>query len=73
MAKTCIYIDGYNLYYSRLKGTPYKWLDIVALSRDQIVLPQDPRSKVVAIKFLVLRRFHCDFSLHSVLIFNLPQ
>ena len=51
MAKTCIYIDGYNLYYSRLKGTPYKWLDIVALSRDQIVLPQDPRSKVVAIKF----------------------
>ena len=22
---------------------------------------------------LVLRRFHCDFSLHSVLIFNLPQ
>ena len=24
MSRTIIYIDGYNLYYSRLKGTPYK-------------------------------------------------
>jgi hypothetical protein len=51
LAKTCIYIDGYNLYYSRLKGTPYKWLDVVALFRDHIVLPQDPHSEVVAVKF----------------------
>ena len=43
MAKTHIYIDGYNLYYSRLKGSPYKWLDLVALFRDQIVLKQDSR------------------------------
>lgn len=26
--KTCVYIDGFNLYYGALKGTPYKWLDI---------------------------------------------
>jgi uncharacterized LabA/DUF88 family protein len=34
------YIDGYNLYYSRLRGTDYKWLDLVALFRDQILKPQ---------------------------------
>lgn len=27
--KTAVYIDGYNLYYGRLRGTPFKWLDIV--------------------------------------------
>ena len=27
-----VYIDGFNLYYRALKGTPNKWLDIVALS-----------------------------------------
>jgi hypothetical protein len=26
--QTNAYIDGYNLYYRRLKGTPYKWLDV---------------------------------------------
>jgi len=24
---TNVYIDGYNLYYGRLKHTPYKWLN----------------------------------------------
>lgn len=28
-----VYIDGFNLYYGALKGTPYKWLDLEALSR----------------------------------------
>jgi uncharacterized LabA/DUF88 family protein len=28
-----IYVDGFNLYYGALKGTPYKWLDLEALSR----------------------------------------
>lgn len=51
LTRTCIYIDGYNLYYSRLKGTPYKWLDIAALFRDRILLPQDPGATVVAIKY----------------------
>lgn len=26
-----VYVDGFNLYYGALKGTPYKWLDIAAL------------------------------------------
>jgi uncharacterized LabA/DUF88 family protein len=30
---TNIYVDGFNLYYGCLKGTPYKWLDLGALCR----------------------------------------
>jgi uncharacterized LabA/DUF88 family protein len=29
--RTNIYIDGFNLYYGCLKGTPYRWLDLRAL------------------------------------------
>ena len=29
--KTNFYIDGFNLYYGAVKGTPYKWLDPSAL------------------------------------------
>lgn len=28
---TNVYVDGFNLYYGALKGTPYKWLDLEAL------------------------------------------
>ncbi|GAA2071478.1 NYN domain-containing protein [Actinomadura alba] len=34
-----VYVDGFNLYYGCLKGTPYKWLDLDALSRR--LLPRD--------------------------------
>lgn len=27
-----VYIDGFNLFYRCLKGTPYKWLDVAKLS-----------------------------------------
>lgn len=49
--KTIIYIDGYNLYYSRLKNTPFKWLDIVRLFRDQLLRQQDPSADVIAVKY----------------------
>ncbi len=29
--RTTVYIDGFNLYYGALKGTPYKWLNIQTL------------------------------------------
>jgi uncharacterized LabA/DUF88 family protein len=38
VARTIVYIDGFNLYYRALKGTPHKWLDIEAMSR--AALPQ---------------------------------
>lgn len=51
MVKTNIYIDGYNLYYSRLKGTAFKWLDLAFLFCDQIVRQQDPSAQVCSVKF----------------------
>lgn len=30
---TNVYIDGFNLYYGCVKGTPYKWLNIAELCR----------------------------------------
>ena len=33
MKRTNVYIDGYNLYYGLLKGTPNKWLDLSCLVR----------------------------------------
>ena len=51
MTRTALYIDGYNFYYSRLKGSPYKWLDLIALFRDRILLPQDPGAQLVSVKY----------------------
>ncbi len=28
--KTNFYVDGFNLYYRAVKGTPFKWLDLLA-------------------------------------------
>jgi hypothetical protein len=41
--KTSIYIDGYNLYYGRLRNTKFKWLDVVALFSN-MALTIEPRS-----------------------------
>jgi len=29
--RTTVYVDGFNLYYGALKGSPWKWLDLVLL------------------------------------------
>ncbi len=39
MARVSVYIDGFNLYYGALKGTPYKWLNLARLC--QALLPSD--------------------------------
>lgn len=31
--RTFVYVDGFNLYYGSVRGTPYKWLNIVELCR----------------------------------------
>jgi len=36
--RTYVYVDGFNLYYNALKGTPYKWLDLLKLSRHLLPL-----------------------------------
>ena len=35
--RTHVYVDGFNLYYGCIKGTPYKWLDIDRMVR--LLLP----------------------------------
>jgi uncharacterized LabA/DUF88 family protein len=37
--RTFVYVDGFNLYYRAVRGTPYKWLNIHALCRS--LLPRD--------------------------------
>lgn len=37
--RTTVYVDGFNLYYGVLKGTPYKWLDLQKLFES--ALPQN--------------------------------
>jgi uncharacterized LabA/DUF88 family protein len=41
-----VYVDGFNVYYGSLKGTPYKWLDVSKLSR--FLFPKDT---ITAIKY----------------------
>jgi NYN domain len=43
--RTIVYIDGFNLYYRALKGTPHRWLDIEALSA--AVLPASHQIEAV--------------------------
>lgn len=47
MLRTAIYVDGFNLFYGCLKGTPYKWLDLKAAC--QAVLAE--HNEIVAIKY----------------------
>ena len=44
--KTVVYVDGFNMYYGAVKGTPYKWLDIDKLSGSLL-----PRNQIIKIKY----------------------
>jgi len=44
--KTIVYVDGFNLYYGALKGTPFKWLNL-----DQLCCHLLPKSEIVGIKY----------------------
>jgi len=47
MKKTAIYVDGYNLYYGLLKGTPWKWLDLVGFSYALL----NPDHEIVSVRY----------------------
>ncbi len=48
--RTIVYVDGFNLYYGAVKGTPYKWLDLEALCRRLL-----PRDTIVKIRYFTAR------------------
>jgi hypothetical protein len=52
MMKTAIYVDGFNLYYRTVRGTPHKWLDLRAIFAKVL----KPSHEIVLIKYFTLRR-----------------
>jgi len=44
--KTIVYIDGFNLYYGSVKGTPYKWLDVFQLCQRLL-----PKNQILKVKY----------------------
>ena len=48
--RAAVYIDGYNLYYGRLRGTAYKWLDVVTFF-DNLLRIQDPKISVQYVQY----------------------
>lgn len=52
--RTVVYVDGFNLYYGAVKGTPYKWLNIHKLC--QLLLPKNQILKIKYFTALVTAR-----------------
>jgi hypothetical protein len=42
MAKVNVYIDGFDLYYGAVKGSPCKWFDLGALCHHMLKLIDSP-------------------------------
>ncbi len=42
--KTNVYVDGFNLYYGAVRGTPFRWLDMAAMCK--VLLPRDQISRI---------------------------
>ena len=48
--KTYVYVDGFNLYYGAVRGTSYKWLDIMKLCEFLL-----PRHQIAKVKYFTAR------------------
>lgn len=48
---TFVYVDGFNLYYGCLKGTPYRWLDLPKFIRQHL----KPENKVMRVKLFTAK------------------
>lgn len=49
--RTIVYVDGYNLFYSVLRNTSYKWLDLHRLFDEHILAEHAPSSDIVTVKY----------------------
>jgi hypothetical protein len=49
--KVCVYVDGFNLYYRALKGTPYKWINLFELASRVL----DPADTVEVVRYFTAR------------------
>lgn len=64
MKKVIAYIDGFNLYYSSLKGTPNKWLDLYSLC-SSLLKPDQELIEVKYFSALVKDRFNKNKIVHQ--------
>lgn len=60
---TTVYVDGYNLYYGRLRGTAFKWLDLVKLFDD--LLAQRDQNENLAKVYLFTAPALATFASHG--------
>ena len=49
--RTSVYVDGFNLYYGALKGTAWKWVDLVALFGQVL----EPHHRILTVKYFTAR------------------
>ena len=49
--RTIVYVDGFNLFYGSLKGTPYKWLDMQRLFTEML----QPHHNIIKVKYFTAR------------------
>ena len=49
--RTTVYVDGFNLYYGALRGTPWRWLDLLALFERVL----QPHHEILTIKYFTAR------------------
>ena len=49
--RTIVYVDGFNFYYGAIRGTPWKWLDPVALFQKAL----GPQNTLVKVKYFTAR------------------
>jgi hypothetical protein len=51
MATVYAYVDGFNLYYRALRGTPHKWLNLLDLTKRLL----DPADMVIKVRYFTAR------------------
>ena len=56
---TAVYVDGYNLYYGRIRNTCFKWIDVVRLF-EILLHDQNPTHELAHVHYftaMALARF----------------
>lgn len=61
--RTAVYVDGYNLYYGRLRGTSFKWLDLVTFF-DALLERRDQNEVLTCVNLFTAPAF-ARFSTHG--------
>ncbi len=65
--KTNVYVDGLNLYFRAIKGTPFKWLDLRKLA--EALFPEDTISRICYFTSKINQRSHDPGQVRRQLIY----